>query len=121
MYLVVAEAELHNGNIDKAMEALDKIRVNRIKTDEYAPLKGRVTTEADAIKHIKETSSGEGIWSVYNFINRKRWNQISGWQETYKRTIGDATYSIAPDSPLWIFPLPLNALNNNPNLKQNYK
>lgn len=121
MYLVVAEAELHNGNIDKAMEALDKIRVNRIKTDEYAPLKGRVTTEADAIKHIKETSSGEGIWSVYNFINRKRWNQISGWQETYKRTIGDATYSIAPDSPLWIFPLPLDALNNNPNLKQNYK
>lgn len=121
MYLIVAEAELHGGNIDNAMEALDKIRVNRIKPETYRPLKGNVTTEADAIEHLKQTASGEGIWSVYNFINRKRWNQVDGWQETLSRTLGDKTYTLLPDSPMWIFPFPQNAVNNNPNLKQNYK
>lgn len=121
MYLVVAESELHNGNIDKAMAALDKIRVNRIDPAIYKPLEGSVKTEAEAIKHIKQTSEGEGIWSVYNFINMKRWNQVSGWQETLTKNLDGKTYTLAPDSPLWIFPIPTNATSNNPNLKQNYK
>lgn len=121
MYLVVAEAELHNGHIDKAMEALDKIRVNRIATDVYKPLKGQVTTEAEAIRHIKQTSEGEGLFSIYNFINKKRWNQVGGWEETYTRDLAGKTYTLTPESPMWIFPLPLNAVSNNPNLKQNYK
>jgi len=121
MHLAIAEAELHNGNIDNAMEALDAVRVNRIDPALYAPLKGNVSSEAEAMKHVKETWSGEGIWAVYNFINRKRWNQVSGWEETYTRTIGDQTYTLSPESSMWIFPIPMNAINNNPNLRQNYK
>lgn len=121
MYLVVAEAELHNGNIDAAMEAIDAIRVCRIDPEKYAPLAGNVTTEADAMKHIKETASGEGIYSVWNFINRKRWNQVSGWEATYSRELVGTTYSIAPNSSMWIFPFPTSAINNNSNLHQNYK
>lgn len=121
MYLVVAEAEIHNGNITAAMEALDAIRQNRISPDVYAPLAGSVTTQTDAISYLKMTSAGEGLYTVWNFINRKRWNQVSGWEETFTRTIGTETYTLTPESPLWIFPIPQNAINNNPNLKQNYK
>ena len=99
MYLIVAEAEIHKGNYDEAMRALDAIRVNRLASETYQPLEGTVTTEADAIRHLKQVSHGENIYSVYNFIHRKRWNQVSGW----------------------IFPFGQNVLANNPNITQNYK
>lgn len=121
MYLIVAEAEIHNGNIDTAMEALDAIRVCRIDPELYQPLKGSVTTEADAIKRLKQTSDGEGLYAMWNFINRKRWNQVSGWEETLTKELLGNTYTLTPESSLWIFPFPTSAINNNPNLKQNYK
>lgn len=121
LYLAIAEAELHKGNIDNAMDELDKIRKNRILPEKYVPLKGKVTNEADAISHLKQTSAGEGLWTFYNFLNRKRWNQVKGWEETLTKELNGKTYTLAPDSPMWIFPFPLDAVNNNPNLKQNYK
>lgn len=123
MYLIIAEAEIRKGNYDEAMAALDKIRVNRIDPDIYLPLEGTVDNETDAIFHLKQTSHGENIYSCYNFINRKRWNQLEEkYQETIVRELeGIGTYTMAPDSPMWIFPFPANAVNNNPNLTQNYK
>lgn len=121
MYLIVAEAEINKGNYDAAMEALDKIRECRIAPSVYAPLKGTVTTKEDAILHLKQTSHGEGIWSIYNFINRKRWNQLSDYKETYKKTINDKVYTLTPESPMWIFPFPKNVTSINPNMTQNYK
>lgn len=121
MYLIVAEAEIHKGNYDAAMAALDKIRVNRIAPEVYEPLEGRVTAEADAIARLKQTSHGENIYSVWNFINRKRWNQVSGWEETFTHDFNGQVFTLTPESPMWIFPFPNDAVSMNPNLTQNYK
>lgn len=121
MYLIIAEAEIHNNNYKEAMKALDAIRINRIDPSVYAPLEGTVTTKEDAIYHLKQTSHGENIYSYYNFMNRKRWNQVEGYKETLTRNIAGQIFTLAPDSPMWIFPFPQNAINSNPNLSQNYK
>ena len=121
MYLIVAEAEIHKGNYTAAMAALDKIRVNRIAPEVYEPLEGRVTAEADAIARLKQTSHGENIYSVWNFINRKRWNQVSGWEETFTHDFNGQVFTLTPESPMWIFPFPNDAVSMNPNLTQNYK
>ncbi len=121
MYLVVAEAEIHKGNYDEAMRALDAIRVNRLDPSVYQPLEGTVNTLEDAMLHLKQVSHGENIYSVYNFINRKRWNQVSGWEETFTKSLAGNTYELTPDSPLWIFPFPQNVINNNPGITQNYQ
>ncbi|MGN0281360.1 MAG: RagB/SusD family nutrient uptake outer membrane protein [Prevotella sp.] len=122
MYLIVAECELHKGNIDAAMAALDQIRVNRIATDVYRPLKGNVSTAEDAKAHVKQVTCNELLFSVDIFIAKKRWNQISGWEDTYSRTLAGQTYTIKPDSKLWIFPFPQSVLNNNPNItKHNFE
>lgn len=121
MYLIIAEAEIHNNNYKEAMKALDAIRINRIDPSVYAPLEGTVTTEEDAIYHLKQTSHGENIYSYYNFMNRKRWNQVEGYKETLTRNIAGQIFTLALDSPMWIFPFPQNAINSNPNLSQNYK
>ena len=121
MYLAIAECETHKGNIDTAMEYLDKIRAKRINASKYAPLKGTVSTEADAIAHVKQVVMNEDLFSVNIFIDKKRWNQLDGWKQTYSRTLLGQTYSIAPDSKMWIFPFPQNVINNNSLITQNYK
>ncbi len=120
MYLAIAECEVQKGNIDNAMGYLDKVRVLRIDPAKYQPLKGTVSTKADAIAHVKQVTINEEIYSSNIFIDKKRWNQIDGWKATYSRKLVDKVYSIAPDSKMWIFPFPQNAINNNSLLTQNY-
>lgn len=120
MYLAIAECETHKGNYDTAMEYLDKVRVNRIDPADYAPLKGTVNTEAEAIAHVKQVTENEDIYSSNIFIDKKRWNQCDGWKQTYTRTLAGKTYSIAPDSKMWIFPFPQSVLSNNNQITQNY-
>lgn len=121
MYLSIAECELHNGNIDVAMENLDKVRVNRISPAVYQPLKGNVTSMKDAIEHCKQAVINEEIYSSNIFVIKKRWNQLDDWKATYSHKLAGTTYSIAPDSKMWIFPFPQNVINNNPQITQNYK
>ncbi|MHC1780485.1 MAG: RagB/SusD family nutrient uptake outer membrane protein [Bacteroidales bacterium] len=121
MYLIVAEAEIRKNNFPAAMEALDAIRINRIDPSIYTPLKGVVNNKTEAILRLKQTSHGENLYSCHNFINKKRWNQLDDYKQTLTKTIGGKTYELKPESKLWIFPIPANAVNTNPNLlPQNY-
>ena len=121
MYLIVAEAEIHKGNITEAMHILDQIRVKRIASDTYRPLEGAVTSETEAIAVLKQTSLAENYTTYYSFIDKKRWNQVKGWEETFTRTLAGKTYELRPDSKMWIFPFPMNVVSHNPNIIQNYK
>lgn len=118
-YLIVAECEIREGHIDEAMGYLDAIRVKRIDPSVYAPLKGAVSSKEEAIAHLKQTALGENVYSLYNFIQRKRWNQLPDMKETLHRTLLGQEFALTPESALWIFPFPANAVDNNPNLKQN--
>lgn len=120
MYLAIAECETHKGNYDTAMEYLDKVRINRIAPEKYQPLKGTVNTEAEAIKHVKQVTMNEDIYSVNIFIDKKRWNQCDGWKQNYSRTLAGKTYTITPNSKMWIFPFPMSVMNNNDKITQNY-
>ena len=118
-YLIAAECAIRKDRVDEAMGYLDQIRVNRINPELYAPLKGSVADKQTAFARLKQTSMGETMYSAYNFIIRKRWNQLDDMKETMTRTFQGKTFSLTPESKLWIFPFPGNAVDNNPNLKQN--
>ena len=122
-YLLVAECEIRKGNYGEAMKYLDAIRVKRINPDLYSALEGVLDQYSDkkeaAIEFLKQTAMGENLYSVFNFIERKRWNQLDDMKETLTKTILDESFTLTPDSPLWIFPFPGNARDNNPNLTPN--
>lgn len=120
MYLTIAECETHKGNYDTAMEYLDRVRVNRIAPAKYQPLKGTVTTKEDAIAHVKQVTLNEDIYTTNIFIDKKRWNQLDGWKQDYSRTLAGKTYTIKPDSKMWVFPFPMSVMNNNDKITQNY-
>lgn len=99
------------------MGYLDKIRINRIVPEEYADLQGVVTDKATAIKYLKMSAQTEGMFSIWNFVNRKRWTQIEDFKETITRTVCGIDMTLTPDSKLWVFPIPQNVININPNFK----
>jgi hypothetical protein len=145
MYLTRAECLLRegNGNIPAAMAILEQLRERRIESDAYTPMP--VGSKTDAIAALKRISRIENFASSKNFINMKRWNATEAeWQTTLTKTLTLApqgfmpiggnptvgwepippavtrTYTLHPDSPLWIFPFPQSATNYNPNLTHNY-
>lgn len=120
MYLTIAECETHKGNYDTAMEYLDRVRVNRIAPAKYQPLKGTVNTKEDAIAHVKQVTLNEDIYTTNIFIDKKRWNQLDDWKQDYSRTLAGKTYTIKPDSKMWVFPFPMSVMNNNDKITQNY-
>ena len=120
MYMILAECAIDKGNIDEAMRYLDKVRVCRINPDIYQPLEGRVTTKEEAISYLKKSCHGEYAYTMWNFITRKRWNQKVGYKETLTRELFGKTYTMTPESPMWIFPFPRKIMEMNPNISHNY-
>jgi len=121
-YLIKAECLARSGaqqNLAEAMRIINQeIRMKRIHQDFYAPLSA--TTEAQAIAILKKVSRIEFLFTYKNFLNIKRWNTEDAYKENITRTINGVTYTLRPESPLWIFPFPQSATNYNPNLTQNY-
>lgn len=121
MYYTAAECYIRTGSIGKGLELVDRVREKRIDADNYAPFEGTVSTEEDAMALLQKAKWIECIFSYENFFDCKRWNS----EEKYKRTItrelpGIGTYTLEPDSPLWILPFPADAVRYNPTLTQNY-
>ena len=127
MYLTQAECYIREGNVDDAMNLLNQIRIKRIVPSVYE--EKHASTPEEAFEWLKKISRTENFATPKNFINLKRWNTEDAYKETLHRKIEwtanaeQKTFeaSLAPDSPLWIFPFPANATIFNSNLTQNYE
>jgi starch-binding outer membrane protein, SusD/RagB family len=53
-------------------------------------------------------------------VQRKRWNQLPDYKQNYSHTIDGKTYTITPESTLWIFPFPTSVTSINSLVKQNF-
>lgn len=117
-YLIKAECLARTGKVGDAMGVINGIRKKRIATSAYADLSA--ANEAQAMAHLKRTFKAEFLYTFKNYFNMKRWNTEDTYKETIIKTLNGVTYTLKPESPLWIFPFPQSATNYNPNLTQNY-
>ena len=86
-----------------------------------AELNQRLKTEAEAMAQLQRAKWIECIATYENFFDCKRWNTEENYRRTITRDIPElGTFTLAPDSPLWIFPFPANAVRYNSSLTQNY-
>lgn len=119
MYYTAAECYIRTGKIAEGMALINKIRSYRIAPDYYEAF--AATTEQEAMALLQKSKWIECLATYENFFDCKRWNTESAYKRTITRTLPDiGTYTLAPDSPLWIFPFPLNATRKNSTLTQNY-
>ena len=123
MYYTAAECYIRTGDIRKGLEMADRVRSLRI--EDYQPFTTMYDEESlnevQAMNLIQKAKWIECVGSYENFFDCKRWNTEANYKKTITRDLGEyGSYSISPESPLWILPFPANAVRFNPTLTQNY-
>ncbi len=122
VYLILAEANARLGNNAAAMELVNQLRTNRIKNyvAESAPSSTKEMVELIITERRKEL-----LFGFHRFWDLKRLNQESDYAKTITRTFplnkpeSQKTYTLGPDSRLYIIPFPMSAREKNPNLTLN--
>ena len=117
IYLIAAECEARKGSVERAMTLINKLRDNRIKnnTDVVA------TDRNDALQKVLEERRRELAMSgMVRYIDLKRLNQESQFAKTVTHVTGEGTFSLEPNSPLYVLPIPAKVMRFNKNsMKQN--
>ena len=118
LYYIKGECLIRAGQYQEGLDEVNKVRAHRIDPAVYQPLKA--ATEQDAMQKLMDAKWIECLFTYNNFFDLRRWNTEEAYERTITRTIDGVTYSLRPDSPLWVRPFPATAVRHNPNLTQNY-
>ncbi|RQO68422.1 RagB/SusD family nutrient uptake outer membrane protein [Pedobacter sp. KBW01] len=124
VYLVLAEAYARENKLTEAIATLNKIREKRI-------ISGTVTltvpvTVKEAMNLIIEERRKELLFGFNRFFDLKRFNLEADYAKTVTRlfpivnkTVPQQTYTLKPNSRLYIIPFAQDVLKKNPSLKLN--
>lgn len=121
MYLTKAELLAREGKFNEAMEIVNTIRKNRIKTASYADQSA--TTPAEALIKVLAERRRELAYSGTRWFDMKRLDQ-EGRMPEVKRinpTTQAVEASLPPHSPKYTFEIPVRVTMFNPDMERNYK
>lgn len=118
LYYIKGECLIRGGHYQEGLDEVNKVRKYRIDPAVYQDLSA--STEREAMEKLMKAKRIECLFTYNTFFDMKRWNTEEAYKQTITRTIGDKTYTLRPDSPLWVFPFPGNAVKYNSTLTQNY-
>lgn len=104
-YLIKAECEARLGDKEAAMKTLNHLlkHVHSNYVDQSA------ATQEEALALILMERRKQLIFRGLRWSDLKRYNR-DGANITLTRTIGDKTYTLEPNSPNWLFPIPTNEI-----------
>ncbi len=124
VYLTLAEAEARLGNIAAAESIVNKLRACRLSSAVTAMTPP--ATQEDMVRAIILERRKELLFGFHRFFDLKRLNVDPEYQTTITRTfplvstaVPQQTYTLRPDSRLYIIPFPRSARDKNPNLTLN--
>lgn len=116
IYLIAAECEARVGTITNAMDYLNKLRDKRILNNIHLS----VNTKALALKYVLEERRRElAMNGCMRLIDLKRLNRETAFSKTIIHEIDGKEYTLEPNSPRYILPIPPNILRFNPNMTPN--
>ena len=104
-YLIKAECLARLDKPEEAMQTLNHLLHHRFST--YTDL--RADTKDEALEIILQERRKELVFRGLRWSDLKRYNR-DGANITLARTLGDKTYTLAPNSNKWLFPIPPNEI-----------
>ena len=117
LHYVAAECLIRTGKIAEGLALIDEVRALRVEN----AASSAAATEQEAMAILQKAKFIECIATPYNFMDRKRWNTETQYRRDIVHNLGTlGTYTLRPESPLWVQPFPTNAVRYNPSLTQNY-
>lgn len=115
IYLIAAECEAREGSVERAMSLINKLRNNRIKNN--TPLVA--IDRSDALQKVLEERRRELAMSgMVRYIDLKRLNVESQLAKTVTHVTSEGTFSLEPNSPLYVLPIPAKVMRFNKNSMQ---
>lgn len=124
VYLILAEANARLNNLKDATDVLNQLRVKRIKGTE-AKIE-QPATQKEMIQDIINERRKELLFGFHRFWDLKRYNTETDYAKTITRkfplvatTPAQQTYTLKPDSRLYIIPFPESVRAKNPNITLN--
>lgn len=120
MYYIKAECLVRkNNDLKGAMEIVNKVRATRIKEENYALLSA--ATPEEAISIIRQDKANEYLQTAIPFWDMRRLNKEPKHAVTLTKEVNGKTYSLKPDSHLWIMPFAESVIGNpgNNTIQQN--
>ena len=119
VYYVLAECLIRTGQIRQGLEYVDRVRAKRVEN--YEPFAKDGLSEQQAMALLQKAKWIECIGTYENFFDCKRWNSEANYKRTITRNLGSyGTFTLRPESPLWVLPFPSNVTRYNPTMTQNY-
>ena len=126
VYLIAAEANARLNNLSVAANYVNQLRANRLSgtdTDISTP-----STQKEMMDQIILERRKEILFGFSRFFDLKRFNLETEYQKTITRVFPvvnisaehpQKTYTLQPNSKMYIIPFPRTATDKNPNLTQN--
>ncbi len=126
VYLILAEAYARLNQLDEAKNYVETLRAHRIKGGDgtiAAPASQKEMMDQIILERRKEL-----LFGFHRFFDLKRFNTEADYQKTVTRVFPvvnvsaehpQQTYTLRPDSRLYIIPFPKTARDKNPNLTLN--
>ena len=117
LHLVAAECLIRTQKIKEGLDLVNTVRHFRVENCQ--PLEA--DSEHEAMALLQQVKFVEQFDTPFNFFDRKRWNTEPDYRADVTHRLGSmGTFTLKPESPLWIMPFPVNAVRYNPTLTQNY-
>ncbi|WP_212000035.1 RagB/SusD family nutrient uptake outer membrane protein [Chitinophaga sp. HK235] len=119
MYYIKAECLARAGKVAEAMAALNTVRRKRILAASYTDVTANTPEEAISLIRRELRCEYRGTGMIY--LDYRRFNNDPQYKATITKVEGTKTYSIKPESLMWIMPFSVKALAYNKTLQQNSK
>jgi hypothetical protein len=116
MYLTRAECYARANNISAAVNDLNTLLVSRSLTGTFIPYKA--SSSSEALTKILIERRKELVFRGLRWADLKRLNKDQTTLITLTRTINGKTYTLLPNSNLYVFPIPPDEIANS-SLPQN--
>lgn len=116
MYLIAAECEARVGTHTNAMGYLNKLMEKRITG--FIP--ETAVDKDEALKKVLEERRRElAMFGCSRLIDLKRLNQETRFQKSVVHVTGGKTFTLEPNSPKLVLPVPPKILTYNPDMQPN--
>lgn len=117
LHLVAAECLIRTQKIKEGLDLVNTVRHFRVENCQ--PLEA--DSEHETMALLQRVKFVEQFDTPFNFFDRKRWNTEPDYRADVTHRLGSmGTFTLKPESPLWIMSFPVNAVRYNPTLTQNY-
>ena len=116
-WLIKAECLARAGQKDAAVDMLNTMRKKRFRPADYTDLSAATPTEA--LQMVIDERRREFFGSGLRWFDQRRLNQDAMFAHTITRVFNNTTYTLAPNSNEYVFPLANLLLTQNPEMKQN--